>query len=79
MHFKWLSRIHLASRYDRDLRRGLWPSQRRDTIGSLRETTVLIYFLDSYNVLSGSILHELMHIDGDGLTKHSTCCLSMRY
>ncbi len=40
-----------------------------DTIGSLRATTLLNEFLDKYNVLSGTLLHEMLHIEGGGLSK----------
>lgn len=46
-----------------------------DTIGSLRQTTLLNQFLDGYNVLSGTLLHELLHIEGNGRSKSSNSCL----
>ena len=47
-----------------------------DTIGSLRQTTLLNQFLDNYNVLSGTLLHELLHIEGNGRSKSCRSCLS---
>ena len=42
-----------------------------DTIGSLRETTLLNEYLDKYNDLGGTLLHEMLHIEGGGLSKSS--------
>ncbi len=42
-----------------------------NTIGNLRQATLLNEYLDSYNVLSGTLLHEMLHIQGNGLSKFS--------
>ena len=43
-----------------------------DTIGSVRAPG---WPLDYYNILSGTILHELLHIAGGGSGKHLLCVL----
>ena len=46
-----------------------------DTIGSLRAQYLPGWPLDYYNILSGTVLHELLHIAGGGSGKHPLCVL----
>ena len=46
-----------------------------DTNGSLRAQCLPGWSLDYYNILSGTILHEFLHIAGGGSGRHPLCML----